>query len=299
MRANWITEWYAYDRGVLDALGLSDNERIAGFVHIGPSPPEDRPATDSTRSRPASPADNALARPHGSERSRSPCSTTPRKNDHGLPRDPFKAIVAPRPIGWITSMSANGEINLAPYSFFNAVSDAPPIVLFSSEGPKDSLVFVEETREFVCNLATFDLRDAVVETSAQFPRGVNEMEQSGLAAAPVALVRPPRVAASPCALECKLLQIIDLKDLDGKPADRYRRARTGGRHPHRRPLHQGRPRSTPRRCSRSRAAVTPTTPSSTRCSRLRGPPRHAGPPPDNGRTTPRRTLRWRRPSSIA
>src|SRR5229473_1252466 len=132
------------------------------------------------------------------------------KNDHGLPRDPFKAIVAPRPIGWITSMSAQGEINLAPYSFFNAVSDAPPIVLFSSEGPKDSLVFVEETKEFVCNLATFDLRAAVVETSAQFPRGVNEMEQSGLTPAPCRLVRPPRVAASPCALECRLLQIIEL-----------------------------------------------------------------------------------------
>jgi len=90
-----------------------------------------------------------------------------RKNDHGLPRDPFKAIVAPRPIGWITSMSAKGEINLAPYSFFNAVSDEPPIVLFSSEGRKDSLVFIEETGEFVCNLATFELRAAVVATSAQ------------------------------------------------------------------------------------------------------------------------------------
>jgi len=143
------------------------------------------------------------------------------KNDHGLPRDPFKAIVSPRPIGWITSMSAKGEINLAPYSFFNAVSDEPPIVLFSSEGPKDSLAFVEETKEFVCNLATFDLRTAVVETSAQFPRGVNEMEQSGLAPAPCRLVRPPRVAASPCALECKLLQIIDLVDLAGKPARRH------------------------------------------------------------------------------
>ena len=143
------------------------------------------------------------------------------KNDHGLPRDPFKAIVAPRPIGWITSMSAKGEINLAPYSFFNAVSDDPPIVLFSSEGPKDSLVFVQETKEFVCNLATFDLRAAVVETSAQFPRGVNEMARSGLAAAPSRLVRPPRVAASPCALECKLLQIIDLKDLDGKSSHRH------------------------------------------------------------------------------
>jgi flavin reductase (DIM6/NTAB) family NADH-FMN oxidoreductase RutF len=143
------------------------------------------------------------------------------KNDHGLPRDPFKAIVSPRPIGWITSMSAKGEINLAPYSFFNAVSDEPPIVLFSSEGPKDSLAFVEETKEFVCNLATFDLRTAVVETSAQFPRGVNEMAQSGLAPAPCRLVRPPRVAASPCALECKLLQIIDLVDLAGKPARRH------------------------------------------------------------------------------
>jgi len=143
------------------------------------------------------------------------------KNDHGLPHNPIKAIVAPRPIGWITSMSANGEINLAPYSFFNAVSDNPPIVLFSSEGPKDSLVFVEETKEFVCSLATFELRDAMVQTSGDFPRGVNEMEQSGLTPAPSRLVRPPRVAASPCALECKLLQIIDLKDLQGRPSSRY------------------------------------------------------------------------------
>jgi flavin reductase (DIM6/NTAB) family NADH-FMN oxidoreductase RutF len=143
------------------------------------------------------------------------------KNNHGLPRNPFKAIVAPRPIGWITSMSAKGEINLAPYSFFNAVSDNPPIVLFSSEGPKDSLVFVEETEEFVCNLATFDLRAAVVNTSEDFPRGVNEMEKSGLAAAPSRLVHPPRVAASPCALECRLLQVIHLVDLEGRASSRY------------------------------------------------------------------------------
>lgn len=143
------------------------------------------------------------------------------KNDHGLPRDPFKAIVAPRPIGWITSMSASGEINLAPYSFFNAVSDRPPVVLFSSEGPKDSLAFVEETEEFVCNLATFELRAAVVETSAQFPRGINEMQECGLAPAASRLVRPPRVAASPCALECKLLQIVDVKDLGGISTERF------------------------------------------------------------------------------
>ena len=98
-----------------------------------------------------------------------------RKNDHGLPRDPFKAIVSPRPVGWITSMSAKGEINLAPYSFFNAVSDEPPIVMFSSHGRKDSVVFIEETKEFVCNLATFDLRDAVAHTGMEYPRGVNEM----------------------------------------------------------------------------------------------------------------------------
>ena len=94
-----------------------------------------------------------------------------RKNDHGLPHNPFKAIVAPRPIGWITSMSAKGEINLAPYSFFNGITDKPPIVMFSSEGAKDSVAFVEETKEFVCSLATFDLRDQMNGTSAPLPRG--------------------------------------------------------------------------------------------------------------------------------
>jgi flavin reductase (DIM6/NTAB) family NADH-FMN oxidoreductase RutF len=82
----------------------------------------------------------------------------PRKRNHGLPHDPFKAIVAPRPIGWITSMSAKGEINLAPYSYFNGVSSDPPMVMFASEGRKDSVAFIEETGEFVCNLATFELR---------------------------------------------------------------------------------------------------------------------------------------------
>jgi flavin reductase (DIM6/NTAB) family NADH-FMN oxidoreductase RutF len=144
-----------------------------------------------------------------------------RKNDHGLPRDPFKAIVSPRPVGWITSMSANGEINLAPYSFFNAVSDGPPIVMFSSDGYKDSLAFIAETREFVCNLAVFDLIAAVVTTGISYSRGINEMIEAGLEALPSRLVRPPRVKASPCALECKLLQIVDLKDLDGEPAHRH------------------------------------------------------------------------------
>jgi flavin reductase (DIM6/NTAB) family NADH-FMN oxidoreductase RutF len=143
------------------------------------------------------------------------------KNDHGLPRDPFKAIVSPRPVGWITSMSSKGEINLAPYSFFNAVSDGPPIVMFSSDGYKDSLAFIAETKEFVCNLAILDLLAAVVMTGISYQRGINEMIEAGLEPVPSRLVRPPRVKASPCALECKLLQIVDLNDLDGKPAQRH------------------------------------------------------------------------------
>src|SRR5688572_6367743 len=99
------------------------------------------------------------------------------RNGHGLPHDPFKAIVAPRPIGWITSMSAAGEINLAPYSYFNGLFSRPPLVMISSEGRKDSLAFILETGEFVCNLATWDLRDAMNATSAPYPRGHNEMEK--------------------------------------------------------------------------------------------------------------------------
>jgi flavin reductase (DIM6/NTAB) family NADH-FMN oxidoreductase RutF len=143
------------------------------------------------------------------------------KSDHGLPYDPFKAIIAPRPIGWITTASASGEINLAPYSFFNAFSTRPPIVGFSSESRKDSVEFAEQTGEFVCNLATWDLRHAMNETSASFPRGVNEMKEAGLEASPSRLVKPPRVAASPCALECRWLQTIRLRDLDARELDRY------------------------------------------------------------------------------
>lgn len=142
-----------------------------------------------------------------------------RKNDHGLPHDPFKAIVAPRPIGWITSMSQKGEINLAPYSFFNGVNSRPPIVMFGSEGRKDSVNFIEETGEFVCNLATWDLREAMNATSAPLPRGVNEMEHAGLEAAPCHLVKPPRVKASPAALECLLLKIVPMEDIESRPVD--------------------------------------------------------------------------------
>ena len=145
----------------------------------------------------------------------------PHKKNHGLPHDPFKAIVAPRPIGWITSMSAGGEINLAPYSYFNGVSSDPPMVMFPSEGTKDSVVFIEETREFVCNLAIWDLREQMNVTSGPYPRGVDEMKEAGLEAVPSILVKPPRVKASPCALECKWLQTLRLNDTEGRPTQRY------------------------------------------------------------------------------
>ena len=139
----------------------------------------------------------------------------PSKNDHGLRYTPFKALVAPRPIGWVTTMSAEGAINLSPYSFFNAVSDKPDIVMFSSAGYKDAITFAEETREFVCNLATWDLRDAMNATSAPLPRGENEMSFAGLTPASCRLIKPPRVAESPVALECKWLKTVALEPLDG------------------------------------------------------------------------------------
>ena len=146
----------------------------------------------------------------------------PDKRDRTLlPHDPFKAIVAPRPIGWITSISVKGEVNLAPYSYFNGVNSRANVVMFASEGRKDSLNNIAETREFVCNLATWDLRDAMNATAAPLPHGVNEMQHAGLESAPSRLVKPPRVAASPCALECKLVKIVAMETADGKPVDSH------------------------------------------------------------------------------
>src|SRR6185437_6491641 len=142
-----------------------------------------------------------------------------RDGSRPLKHDPFKAIVAPRPIGWITSISANGELNLAPYSYFNGVLSRPNLVMFSSEGFKDSVANIRETGEFVCSLATWDLREAMNATSAPVPHGVNEMVHAGLEPAPSRLVKPPRVKASPCALECKRIKIVTLEAIDGKPVD--------------------------------------------------------------------------------
>lgn len=132
------------------------------------------------------------------------------ENNHGLKHNPFKALVAPRPIGWISSLSAKGEINLAPYSFFNGISDIPPFVMFSSAGHKDSLNNIEETGEFVCSLATYDLKDQMNMTSADVKPDVDEMALAGLTPAPSQLVKPPRVAESPVALECTFYQSIPL-----------------------------------------------------------------------------------------
>ncbi|MFV0280154.1 MAG: flavin reductase family protein [Rhodoblastus sp.] len=145
---------------------------------------------------------------------------TPEKRDRAiLPHDPFKAIIAPRPIGWVTTMSKAGEINLAPYSFFNAFADRPPILAFSSVGVKDSLAFAQETGEFVWNLPNWDLRHAMNDTSATLPRGENEFVHAGLEMAPCNLVKPPRVAKSPVAMECKVTSIQELKNIDGKGID--------------------------------------------------------------------------------
>jgi flavin reductase (DIM6/NTAB) family NADH-FMN oxidoreductase RutF len=145
----------------------------------------------------------------------------PTKRNHGLPHDPFKAIVGPRPIGWISSIDAKGQVNLAPYSFFNGVATFPPMVMFASDGFKDSVSNVNETMEFVCNLATWDLRDAMNRSSESVPHEVNEFELAGLTQAPSKLVKPPRVAEAPCALECKATQIVQMKGPNGDPRDNY------------------------------------------------------------------------------
>lgn len=143
---------------------------------------------------------------------------------HGLKHNPFNALVVPRPIGWISSRNRAGRVNLAPYSFFNGVSYFPPQVMFASTGNhsqggglKDSITNIEETGEFVVNMATWDLREQVNLTAAPAPRDVDEFEIAGLTKAESRLVAPPRVAESPVHLECTLVTIVDLPATD--PAD--------------------------------------------------------------------------------
>ena len=142
-------------------------------------------------------------------------------NGHGLPHDPFKAIVAPRPIGWISTKSADGRVNLAPYSFFNAFSGNPPLIWFSSEGAKDSSFFAEESGEFVANLVSRDLAEAMNRSSVNAPRGTNEFDYAGLTMAPSLLVQAPRVAEAHAALECKVTEIFRPKTLQGTQSEAH------------------------------------------------------------------------------
>jgi flavin reductase (DIM6/NTAB) family NADH-FMN oxidoreductase RutF len=135
---------------------------------------------------------------------------------HGLPHDPFNAIVGPRPIGWISSVSQDGAPNLAPYSFFNAFNYVPPIVGFASVGEKDTLRNVRDTGEFVWNLATRPLAEAMNVTCSAVAPQVDEFVLAGLTAAPSRLVAAPRVAESPVAFECRVTQIVQLQRADGE-----------------------------------------------------------------------------------
>ena len=140
---------------------------------------------------------------------------------HGLAHDPFNSIVGPRPIGWISTCNAEGRANLAPYSFFNAFNYVPPIVGFASVGAKDTLRNAQATGEFVWNLVTRPLAEAMNQTSAATAPEVDEFALAGLASAPSRLVRPPRVADSPVAFECRVTQVVQLQGADRMPVETW------------------------------------------------------------------------------
>jgi len=136
-------------------------------------------------------------------------------NKHGLPHDPFKSCIVPRPIGWISTLSTKNVVNLAPYSFFNGVASDPPMVMFSANGQaprptKDTLANCADTGEFVFNLATWDLRDQMNRTSAAVIPDSDEFELAELEKTPSTLVKPPRIKASPIHMECVVHQIVEL-----------------------------------------------------------------------------------------
>jgi flavin reductase (DIM6/NTAB) family NADH-FMN oxidoreductase RutF len=140
---------------------------------------------------------------------------------HGLRHDPFNAIVGPRPIGWISTVSATGVANLAPYSFFNGLCYTPPLVGFSSVAWKDSVANVEATGVFCWNLATHALREAMNLSCAPAPPEIDEFDVAGLTKAPGRIVAVPRVAESPVNFECRLSQIVRLRSAEGVEADAW------------------------------------------------------------------------------
>ena len=141
----------------------------------------------------------------------------PEIDNHGLPHNPFKAIVAPRPVGWISTLDQDGNANLAPYSFFNGVQDIPPMVMYSTTGrklgideEKDSLTNIRETGEFCVSIVSFDLQDAMNISSAHKPRGDDEYKHAGLTKGTPNVVNAPFVAEAPASLECRFFTEIEL-----------------------------------------------------------------------------------------
>ena len=143
------------------------------------------------------------------------------KAGHGLRHDPFNSIVGPRPIGWISTADADGRRNLAPYSFFNAFCYGPPIIGFASTSLKDTIRNIEDTREFCWNLATRSLAAAMNASCATVPHGVDEFALAGLTPVRSRLIGAPRVAESPVSFECRLTEILRLKDAGGQPTDSW------------------------------------------------------------------------------
>lgn len=140
---------------------------------------------------------------------------------HGLPHDPIPSLIAPRPIGWISTCDSQGRTNLAPYSFFNIFNYSPPILAFSSVGKKDSVTNAIETGEFVYNLATLSLGEHVNMSSATLARGESEFALTGLSTLPSTLVSPPRIAQTPVSMECVVTQYQQLKRADGQLLDTW------------------------------------------------------------------------------
>ena len=150
----------------------------------------------------------------------------PKKHNHGLAKNPFNSLIIPRPIGWISSVSKTGVFNLAPYSFFNAVCYRPPTVMFaggagsSPNSNKDSIENILATGEFVCNLATWETRAQMVESSASVDTDVDEIALTGLTPIASEIVAAPRIAEAPVHLECKLIKTTDIPGWDS--GDEYK-----------------------------------------------------------------------------
>lgn len=149
----------------------------------------------------------------------------PKKKNHGLAKNPFNSLILPRPIGWISSSSIAGVFNLAPYSFFNAVCYQPPTVMFSggvgvhADSMKDTVRNIQETGEFVCNLATWETREAMNQSSANVASDVDEFQLTGLSPADSILVNVPRVLETPVNLECRYTKSVDIPGWED--ADNY------------------------------------------------------------------------------